>query len=73
MPVPRFGITPCELPAPIVANEKGTREGAFLTVWIRFRTFGRRVMSCNPISCTLAHRATRLGVAWRYLILKSLV
>jgi hypothetical protein len=30
-------------------------------------------MSFNPISVTLAHRATRLGVAWRYSILKSLV
>jgi hypothetical protein len=29
-------------------------------------------MSSNPISCTLARRAARLGVAWRSLVVEDL-
>jgi hypothetical protein len=63
---------PChsQKPSPV---RKTRKWGGGIDGGARIRTNDLWVMSCNPISCTLACRATRLGAAWRYSILKSLV
>lgn len=47
-----------------IANEKAPVWALFSSGG-RIRTFNLRVMSCNPILCILARRATHFRVAWR--------